>query len=357
MQITAAVLRDAAGAYCLESLELGDPGPGEVLVRVHAAGFCHTDLLPRATDLFVRPPVVLGHEGAGVVEAAGPGVTGIPVGAHVSLSFDSCGTCLRCVSGHPAYCSSFFPLNFVGFRADGSSPIEGVAARWFGQSSFATHCIASARGVVVIPDDVPFEIAAPLGCGVQTGAGSVLEALRVRPGGSIAVFGVGGVGLSAVMAAAAVGATTIVAVDINESRLALAREVGATHTVLSGDDAAGQIVGAAGGLLEYSFDTTGLPAVVSTALAILTPGGICGVVGVQQGDLVLDNTAISFGRTLMGILEGDAVPQRTIPALIALWRAGKLPLEKIIKTFPLAEISAAEAGSLSGDVVKPVLIP
>jgi aryl-alcohol dehydrogenase len=209
-----------------------------VLVRVVATGVCHTDIIIRDQYYPSPLPAVLGHEGSGVVEAVGSDVAGVAVGDHVVMSFMSCGTCRPCQSGHPGHCGSFFELNFGGGRADGSSAScdahgHALHDHFFGQSSFGTYAIAHERNVVKVDKDAPLELLGPLGCGIQTGAGAVLSALAVKPGSSFAAFGSGAVGLSAVMAARVAGATTIIAVDVTPSRLALALELGATHAVNS----------------------------------------------------------------------------------------------------------------------------
>jgi aryl-alcohol dehydrogenase len=318
-------------------------------------------LLGRA-DL-VGKPVVLGHEGSGTVAAVGPGVTGLAPGDPVVLSFDSCGGCANCLAAHPAYCAEFFPRNMTGVSVGGCSSVtvedgEPVATRWFGQSSLATHAVTTARNVVPVEAGLPLELLGPLGCGIQTGAASVLIALGVTAGSSLAVFGAGAVGLSAVMAAKVAGATTIIAVDLYQSRLDLAAELGATHTINGDNDGiAAQILAITGDGVQYAFDTTGVPAVIATAVSSLRPTGTCGLVGVGQGNLVLDPFALAGGRNLMGILEGDAVPQLFIPRLIQLWKQGRFPFDKLMTTYPLTQINEAEAASASGTAVKPVLIP
>jgi aryl-alcohol dehydrogenase len=360
MEITAAVLRRAEGPYVLERVQLADPGPGEVLVRIVGAGMCHTDVVPRSMDFLL--PVVTGHEGAGVVEAVGDGVAGVAVGDHVVLSFDSCGACAACTGGVPSNCDTFLPRNVTGrdvawgTRITDASGAE-VGSRWFGQSSFATHCLATDRNVVVVDRDLPLETLGPLGCGMLTGAGSVLVALDVRAGASLVVFGAGAVGLAAVMAAAVVGASPIVAVDLHQHRLDLARELGATHTL---DGAATNLLdevrALTGGGADHTFDTTGNPAVVVTAIDALRLGGHCGLVGVQAEPLTLGPIAL-VGKSVTGILEGGADPQRLVPRLIDLWREGRFPFDRLIETFPLSAINEAEAASLAGRVVKPVLLP
>ncbi|MEA3020538.1 MAG: aryl-alcohol dehydrogenase [Actinomycetota bacterium] len=362
MKITAAVLRQADGDYQLEDVELAAPGPGEVLVRVVGAGMCHTDVLPRSPASFSPPPIITGHEGSGVVEAVGPGVDGIAVGDHVVLSFASCGECANCRRGQSSYCDTFLVRNLLGRNLDGSTGVvdadgNEIASRWFGQSSFATHCIAGARNVVVVDRDLPLELLGPLGCGLLTGAGSVLVALVVQPGTSIAVFGAGAVGLAAVMAAQVAGASTIIAVDIHRHRLELAAELGATHVVDgTAADVVEQILAVSPGGVDYTFDTTGNVAVITNALAALRMAGHCGLVGIQSEPLVLDPVAL-VGKTVSGILEGGATPQELIPRLISLWRDGKFPFDRLIETFPLADINRAEQASLNGQVVKPVLLP
>lgn len=361
MEITAAVLREQNEPYSIEQLELADPGPGEVLVRIAGVGMCHTDVLPRFMPL--PRPIVCGHEGAGVVEAVGPGVTVAAPGDHVVLSFDSCGTCANCRTGHPAYCSTFMARNLSGYAVDGSTPLttaagERVAGRWFGQSSFATHSLATERNVVRVDPDLPIELLGPLGCGLQTGAGSVLVAMAVRPGTSIAVFGTGAVGLAAVMAAKVAGCTTIIGVDLHESRRALATELGATHVLDGADpDLVQHITTITGGGAQYTFDTTGVPSVILSAIGSLRPTGTCGLVGVQTGPLTVDPGLLATGRNVMGILEGDAVPQVFIPQLIDLWRQGRFPFERLVERYPLDRIDEAEQSSLAGGVVKPVLVP
>ena len=360
MEITAAVLRTTDGPYRLETVELAPPGPDEVLVRVVAAGMCHTDVVPRQLDGFL--PIITGHEGSGVVEEVGAEVQGISVGDHVVLSFDSCGRCASCTGGLPSYCDTFMVRNLSGRDVAGQTRVTDadggeIASRWFGQSSFATHCLATSRNVVVVDEDLPLEAMGPLGCGLLTGAGTVLRSLDVQPGEGLVVFGAGAVGLAAVMAAAVVGADPIVAVDLHQHRLDLARELGATHVVAG--DAPGlveDLSGITGGGATYAVDTTGVPAVMQSALAAVRMGGQVGFVGVQTGDLTLDPVAL-VGKRVAGILEGDADPHELIPHLIGLWREGRFPFDRLVKTFPLAGINAAEAASLSGEVVKPVLRP
>ena len=359
MKITAAVLRAADAPYSLEEVELADPGPGHVVVRIVGAGHCHTDLLPRAGVLPLTLPVIAGHEGAGVVEEVGPGVTTVQPGDHVVLSFASCGACGTCLDGHPASCDQFAFLNFFDpapVVVDGRG--DHVSARWFGQSSFASHALASVHNVVRIDQDLPVELMGPLGCGVQTGAGSVLNVLDVRAGQSVAVYGTGAVGLSGIMAAAAAGATTIVGVDVNPARLELARELGATHTVDAREgEVAARVIDASGGGVMKALDTTGVGAVAQAAVDAVRVRGHVALVGVSQPDLAITGSSMAMGKTVSGVIEGDAVPQLFIPLLTRLWRAGRFPFDRLVQTFPLAAINEAEQAAARGDVVKPVLMP
>jgi aryl-alcohol dehydrogenase len=363
MRITGAVLRSKDGPYEMEHLELDEPSQGHAIVRIAGTGYCHTDALLRAPRFLARPPIVTGHEGAGVVEAVGNDVDDVTVGDHVVISYDSCRSCRNCLSGHPAYCETFFERNLSGLGVDAISPLRDergspVAGRWFGQSSFASHALVKVANLVKVDKALPLHLLGPLGCGVQTGAASMLIALGVRAGQQVIVFGVGAVGLSAVMAARVAGAKTIVAVDIKDARLALATELGATHTVRGAtSDLLKQVLDATDGGADAVLDTTGLPPIISTAILATRPPGTCGLVGVQRGALVLDPMVLATGRTLKGILEGDAIPRVFIPELIELWRQGRFPFDRLLTTFPLSQLSQAEEACLSGTVIKPVLIP
>ncbi|MQY05702.1 NAD(P)-dependent alcohol dehydrogenase [Actinomadura macrotermitis] len=363
MRVEAAVLRAADGPYTLEPLDLADPGPGELVVRIAGTGLCHTDLLGRAPGDRVAKPVVLGHEGAGTVEAVGPGVSLKP-GTPVVLSFDSCGACPNCRAALPGNCAQMAARNMYSLPLDGVPRLKDASGnavnnRWFGQSSFATHALTTTANTVPIPPDVPLALMGPLGCGMQTGAGSVLISLGVRAGDGIAVFGAGAVGLAAVMAARLAGAAQIIAVDLNPARLALAAELGATHTLHGADeDLPKRIRSISGGEgVQYCLDTTAVPEVVATAVAALRTTGVCALAGVGSRPYALDPTLLLMGRTVKGVIEGDAVPHLFIPRLVELWRQGRFPFDRLIETYPLKDIGRAEADVLAGRTVKPVLLP
>jgi aryl-alcohol dehydrogenase len=361
MKTKAAVLRARNEPFTVEDVELAEPGPGQALIRIAGTGLCYTDLLPRK-GMPVPLPLVPGHEGAGVVEAVGPGIDRVSPGDHVVLSFDSCGRCAACLRAEPSYCDDFTELNLSGLGkagGTGMSTIDGqpVSARWFGQSSLAGHAVVAERAMVPVDRSLPLELLAPLGCSVLTGAGSVLLALDVRPGSSIAVFGTGAVGLVAIMAAKLAGASEIIAVDRHAKRRELALELGATRSVDGADlDLAAVITGWTGGV-DVALETTAASDIIVTALRTLRPRGVCGLVGTGGGDLTLPARTLVAGKTLTYLMEGNAVPQSFIPVLIDLWRRGRLPFDRLVRTYSLNAINDAERDSLLGETVKPVLVP
>lgn len=365
-EINAAVIREQGGAFSVETVRLEDPRDDEIVIRIAGVGLCHTDLVVRDQAIPSPLPAILGHEGSGIVEQVGKAVTKVTAGDHVVLSYASCGTCANCQRGFPGYCPDFYARNFSGGRPDGSSPCcdaQGVRvnAAFFGQSSFADYAIATERNVVKIARDVPVDLMGPLGCGIQTGAGSVLNALRPEAGSSIAIFGAGSVGLSAVMAARVAGCTTVIAIDINDARLALASEVGATHVIQAADgDAVARIQAATGGEgAQYSLECTGVPAVARQAVDCLRMTGSCGLIGVAPfgSEIRLDANTLLSGRSVRGIIEGDSIPDIFIPRLIELWRQGRFPFDRLVRFFPMAEIEAAAHASESGTVLKAILRP
>ena len=364
--ITAAVIREKGGPFVIESIELDEPRANEVLVKILGVGMCHTDLIVRDQYFPTPLPAVLGHEGAGVVVAVGAAVRKVVPGDHVVLTYASCGTCPNCQSGRLGYCPDLYGHNFSGARPDGSSPCcdrhgKTVSGYFFSQSSFADHALATERNVVKIRADVPIELMGPLGCGIQTGAGAVINALKPGAGTSIAIFGAGSVGLSAVMAAKVVGCATIIAVDLNRGRLDLARELGATHAVdpREGDPVAAVQALTGGEGVQFSLECTGLPAVVRQAVDALRLTGVCGLIGVAPlgTDVGLDMNGLMFGRTVRGIIEGDSVPDIFIPQLVELWRQGRFPFDRLIQTFPLSSIEQVAQDSERGLILKAVLLP
>lgn len=363
---TAAVVAEAGGEFQLQNAELDDLREHEVLVRVTAVGLCHTDLSARAGHFGLAFPLVLGHEAAGVVSAVGANVTRVAPGDQVALTFTSCGTCRHCRGGHPAYCLTWVPDNLFngGRRADGSATItvggEPITGRFFGQSSLGKEAVVDERALVKVAADLPAHLLAPLGCGVQTGAGTVMNILRPEPGAGIAVFGSGAVGLSAVMAAALSPAASIIAVDVVRSRLDLALELGATAVVdASQEDVTARLAELTGGRgLDNAVDTTANPSVTRTAVDSLATFGTLAVVGAPPPgtDVGIDLQDLLVGRRIVGVTEGDSEPESFIPTLAELVRAGRLPLERIVQTFSFEEVNAAAAAAEDGSVIKPVLL-
>ncbi|NMO02651.1 NAD(P)-dependent alcohol dehydrogenase [Gordonia sp. TBRC 11910] len=363
MHINAAVLRDLESPLAIETLDLRDPGSGEVLVEIAATGLCHTDLLPRRRGFMAAPPIVLGHEGAGVVRAIGAGVDALQVGDHVLISYASCGNCRNCEAGEPFNCYRFFALNMTGRQGDSSGPMldadgDPVASSWFGQSSLATHTVVAASHVVAVDRDLPLELLAPLGCGFQTGAGAILRALRMPAGSTVAVVGVGAVGLAAVMAARAADCAEIIAVDRNPARLSVAEKVGATRSFDSTVENIERAVrSAVRGGVDAVVDTTGSADVVEAAIGAVRPGGRVAMIGTADRALSIAPGALAAGKSLIGVIEGGAVPGEFLPELIKLWRAGKFPIDDLVSVYPLDDIAQAEADLRSGAVVKPVVVP
>ena len=352
--IRAAVLREKGGPLRIEALELEGPRDDEVLVRLVATGICHTDIgLCDDWDGAADPVVVLGHEGAGVVDQVGKSVKRLRHGDHVVLSYQSCGRCRPCRSGQPAACERFYEANFGFQRLDGSNALHrsGVRGHFFGQSSFATHTLATERNVVQVPRDLPLELLAPLGCGMQTGAGTVMNSLAVSKGASIAILGTGAVGLAAVMAARIVGANPIIGVDLNPGRLEVALELGATHTIDNRhDEIASRITDITGSGVDYVLEITGNPEMHRLAVEVLNPHGTVALLTGARG-----TDSLPERRKTLSIIQGDAVPQRFIPRLIALYRAGRFPFDRLVKFYDFSDVNRAIADAKRGDTIKPVL--
>jgi aryl-alcohol dehydrogenase len=361
MQITAAVAFENRAPLRYEALELSEPVADEVVVRLVASGICHTDLTVLDHSP-LRWPAVLGHEGAGRVMSVGSAVTTLQVGDPVAMTFSSCGHCPNCSQGRPAQCLSFPMLNMSGgLRADGSCThsFEGKQAfgAFLGQSSFATHAVVSARSAVRLPADFPLELAAPLGCGIQTGAGAVLNTLLPRPGSSFAVFGTGAVGLAALMAAKAAGCTTLIAVDRSPERLKIALELGATHTVETNSDTVATVRKLSGGGIDFAVEAAGAPAAMTQSIESLAARGSAVLLGIAPGakitidPMLLQRNAL----TVRGVMMTEAAPEVFIPKLVALNRAGLLPYERLIKYYDFDDINTAIADARSGATIKPVI--
>ena len=363
--VTAAVVR-RPGIFEFEQVSIDAPREQEVLVRIVGCGVCHTDLSARDQHLPVKLPAVLGHEGSGIVEDVGSGVSHVRPGDAVVLSYAYCGSCDYCEQERMAYCSRSAKLNFGGQRPDGSPLVTDacgapVSARFIGQSAFATHALVQASTVVPIATNVPLELMGPLGCGMQTGAGAVLNVLRPGAGDSIAIFGVGSVGLAAVMAARIASCKTIIAVDLKQERLAAAADIGATHVIdASREDVPGRMRSLTQGRgVHYSVECTGSPEVLRQAVDVLRACGLCASVGLASGpgEVRIEMNSLLAGKGLRGVTEGDSVAHRFIPQMIQWWQEGRFPFDRLVRYFPLAQLNEAAAACAAGTAIKAIVQP
>ena len=369
MHTQAAVLNQVNGPFAIETIDVGEPQGNEVRVAIKAVGICHTDLVIASGAMGLQFPAVLGHEGAGIVDAVGPDVTSVKPGDKVLLTFNSCGTCRHCDNDHPAYCQSFVPLNMVCARGDGSTRLHkvaqggevAVADNFFGQSSFAGLAIANERNVLKLDDDADLAILAPLGCGVQTGAGAVMRSLNGQAGEALVVLGGGAVGLSALLGGKIVGCDPVIVIEPQESRRQLALELGATHVI---DPGAGDPVAAVRAIVpagaDMVVDTSGYQPILEASVNMVGNLGRIGLIGVPGSlDAVLPVPImqwLTIGGTVRGIVEGDSDPKVFLPELLAHHKAGRLPIEKFSKTYRLDQINQAIDDAHHGKCIKAVLL-
>lgn len=373
MRTTTAAISSGEGAtFALGEVVLDQLRPDEVLVRMVATGMCHTDLSAASGAIPFPLPGVLGHEGVGRVVEVGAAVTRTSPGDAVLLTFTSCGRCRRCRGGHPALCAEHLRANLLGgCRLDGSPTLHRdghpISGHFFGQSSFAREAVADERSVVVVAaasgpgiDDAALAALAPLACGAQTGAGAVLNVLRPATDEVLVVTGAGAVGLSAVMAAAATSVGTVVVVDVVPERLALALELGATEVVdARSEDVPARLAALGGGSgPDAVVETSGVVSVLETAMASLAVGGTCAVVGAPPvgSRASFDVQGQLPGRRVVGVTLGDSEPERFVPQLVALQRAGRFPVERLQRQYAFTDIGRAAADAAAGTTVKPVLI-
>ncbi len=366
MRLRAAVLERTGGPLTVEELILAPPGPGEVLVRLHASGVCHSDQNAIDGTAETRCPAVLGHEGAGVVEAVGVGVTRVNPGDHVALSWaPSCGECPECVRDLPQLCSAVWPAMAAGGLLDGTTRLsrDGEPVYHYSFiSSFAEACVLPERSCIPIPADVPFEIAGLVGCAVTTGVGAVWRTANVRPGDRVAVFGCGGVGLSAVLGAAAAGAGAIVAVDPVPAKLDVACELGATDAVpwvSSPEETAAAVIEATAGGVDYAIEATGRPEAMLAGFLSTRAHGAAVLIGIPPADAVLTLPALSIPRLerrVLGSIYGSSRPERDFPLTLDLYRRGRLPLDRLVShRLPLDDVEEAFELLRSGQALRVVL--
>jgi aryl-alcohol dehydrogenase len=366
MKINALVVEAKDGPFEEQEIELEGPGHGEVLVRIVACGVCHTDAITRAGDMPMPFPAVLGHEGAGIVERVGAGVSQVAASDRVIIGWPSCGECRNCLDGEPRYCLRTGDALVSGRRFKGEQRGTSAYSRnghplnghFFGQSAFATHSIVSADALVKVDPDVPIELLGPLACGIGTGAGAVLNEARPRLGDSVLIVGVGAVGIAAIMAAHNSGVTRIIAADVHDSRLKLAQELGATHTINSrSTDLVEGVRKITGSTVDFGFDCTGvIPVIEKLAEAVGMLGTLVLIGGAPAGArFSLDHLTTLWGKRVIGVLGGGGRSGQLIPALVDLFRQGRFPFDRLVRYYEMSEIENALADSKSGEVVKPIL--
>ena len=364
MKIKAAVVPEVGAQFEIrDNIDLHEVGPTDLQIHMVASGICHSDEAIRKGDASLGYPVILGHEGAGIVEKVGSEVKNFEVGDHVILSFYSDGTCDNCLKGMPTKCRSYAQYNLSGVRADGEDHFQENGQHisdMFNQSSFTTTTVVDQRNAVKIDKSFDLRKVGPLGCGYVTGSGTVLNTLKPKPGDTIAVFGTGAVGLAAMMAGRISGCIKVIAIDIVPERLELAKELGATHTINSKqEDAVAKIKELTGGYgVDWTVDTTGLPAVIKNAITALAQGGTCAAIAVTPHLIELStwNDLCVDDKKVVGVNMGDSIPQIDIPRLLEFYKLGWFDFDKTEKFYDFEEINQANADSVSGKTIKPVLI-
>jgi aryl-alcohol dehydrogenase len=363
MKIKAAVVYAPNTPYVIDEVDLAPPKENEVLVKIAACGICNTDDAAIRKEFVWTPfPIVLGHEGCGTVAEVGRGVKDFKAGDRVCLSFSYCGECPSCSSGRPYGCEKNVDLNFSGHAYDGTTRLSRDGrdiACFFDQSAFATYSVVHQNNLIHIPDGIELTMAAPLGCGIQTGAGTVLNYLKPGPGSSIVVSGCGAVGMSAIMAAKLSGCSRIIGVDVVDARLNLALELGATHVINAKKaDTIAKVMEITGGRgAEYAADCTGIGACVRTSLNCTGFYGVCAVVGTtKEVTFSVSNELSVYHRTLTGIIEGHCSPKEFIPKLIGFYQEGRFPFDRLIRYYDFEDINTAAADALAGAALKPVIV-
>ncbi len=361
LRTRAAVVRACGGSFKFEDVEIDEPRSYEIVVRIKACGICHSDIAVRDGLMAPHFPRVLGHEGAGIVEKVGKKVTAVRPGDKVLLSFCSCGKCANCRKDRPAHCIQFDALNFGWTRVDGSSTIwdaQGfpVGGNFFGQSSFAYHALTHERNAIAVHvSEEELTLFAPLGCGIQAGAGTVLNELRTQEGESIIVFGAGSVGLAAVMAAHLIKAHPIIVVDTVSSRLELAMELGAHLVINSRREKLTECLKPLVDSVDHVVDTTGSSLIINQAMRLLSAQGKISLLAISSDDGEI-STSLGPHQTVIDSIAGDSHPQQFLPFLINCYKKGLFPFDKLIRHYPAQTINQAVRDSLKGVTIKPVLL-
>lgn len=365
MKISAAVVEKKGDPFVIkDDVELADMGPQDIQVHMVASGICHSDEAIRKGDAVITYPVILGHEGSGIVEKVGSEVRNFKPGDHVVMSFASCGGCTNCLKGLPTKCLNYAAINLSGVAASGKPQFHEnghSVGDMFNQSSFTTTTVVRERNCVKVPKDLDLRKLGPLGCGYVTGSGTVFNTLKPEPGSTIAVFGTGAVGMAAMMAGVICGCTKVIAIDIVDDRLKLAKELGATDTINSKnvDDVVKAVQDLTDGHgVDYAVDTTGVTSVMENSIAALAQGGVDATIAVtaQHIDVNTWDDLCPADKSIVGVNMGDSIPQVDVPRLIKYYQLGKFDFDKTEKFYDFKDINQANADSVSGKTIKPVLI-
>ena len=364
MKIKAAIVDQKGAKFDIrDDVELADMQPDDLQIHMVASGICHSDEALRKGDAEIGYPIILGHEGSGIVEKVGPEVKNFKPGDHVILSFYGCGNCINCLKGKPTKCLNYAANNLSGVRPDGSAHFTEDGHQvddMFDQSSFTTTTVVRERNAVKVPKDLDLRKLGPLGCGYVTGSGTVFNTLKPEPGSTIAVTGTGAVGLAAMMAGKISGCTKVIAIDRVPERLELAKELGATDAINTNDqDMVKSIQNLTDGKgVDYIVDTTGVTKVMEDAIQSLAQGGTLAPVAVTANHIDVDtwNDLCPSDRTIVGVNMGDSIPQVDIPRLIEFYKLGMFDFDKTEKFYDFDQINQANADSVSGKTIKPVLI-
>ncbi len=360
----AAVIHAPRTPFVVEDVDLDPPRSGEVLVRIAAAGICHSDWHFAVGDLTTPLPAVLGHEGSGVVEQIGEGVMSVKPGDHVVLLWRSgCGRCEYCSLGKPALCATHRRTLAAGMLTDGTSRLRGGSGElkhFFGVSCFAERTVVPEMNALTIDTDIPLEVAALVGCAVMTGVGAVTNTAAVRPGASVLVIGAGGVGLSAVMGARLAGADPIIVSDLVPSKLELARQLGATHTIDGAADLLASVREIAGGGVDHAFECIGNAALLGLAVKALRSGGTAVAVGLPRADAEVSLNVVQLvtqEKSLKGSIYGSTRHFADIPRLLDLYRNGRLPIDRLLgRRYRLAQVNEAYQALLRGEFARAVIV-
>lgn len=361
MKVKATIAEKQGAPIKVTDVILDEPQANEVLIKTVATGICHTDVAGR--DMGVTPyPVALGHEGAGIVEKVGSAVQSVKPGDHVVVSFGYCGHCKNCLSGHPAKCVHLNELCFGGTNYDGTHRLHSTTGEdintFFGQSSLADHIVADEHNVVKVDADVDLKYLAPLGCGIQTGAGTILNAVKPEVASTIAITGAGGVGLAAVMAANLYNPDHLIVIDRHDDKLAMAKKLGATDVINTAkiNDLEEELHKIVPEGLDYAVDSIGYGPLITSLLHALGTDGKLYLIGIAGKLDVTGMDIMGESKQVIGLIEGDAIPQLFIPKLIKLFKKGKFPIDKLMKFYSFDNINQAFEDFTGGKVIKPVII-